>query len=365
MLELLIMACCLALNALLSGMEMAFVSVGKPQLRALARSGNREATRILNLRDNPERTLSVLQVGITLVGVLAAAIGGAGAEESLSPILENRFALSENAAEVLTILAITLPYTYLTVVVGELVPKSIALRDPAKVILKASRWLALMDRVFAPVVNLLEASTKRVLQFFCVRSHRDAAPTSDEPLDLESLSQDHRQYVLNLFHIRKQAVRDVFVPWSKVVAVARSQPAAEVSATIHASGHTRLPVLDGGAVVGILNTKEFMALRATGAETWEGIVRPVVQLQESDSLIRALKLMQEKRSHLSIVLSGTRPIGIVTMEDVFEEIIGDIYDEDDDGRLRRLLISARRDRLPEWLRPHPPGAPAAKPSLDQ
>ncbi len=345
------MAICLLINGFLSGLEMAFVAVGRPRLRELARTGNRDAQKILALRDNPERTLSVLQVGITLVGVLAAAVGGAGAEEAFSPILESRFALSENTAEIISILFIVLPYTYLSVVIGELVPKSLALRNPLSIILRGARWLILFDRAVSPVVSVLEWSTKRILSLFQKRTGHDVGTTPQEALilEVEGLSQDHKQYVMNLLAVRRKSVNDILLPWPQVVAVDLSQSVSEVADVIYSSGHTRLPVTSVGTVVGILHTKEFMALRSAGAEEWESIVRPIVQVQESDLLISALKVMQEKRSHLSIVFLGKTHTGIVTMEDIFEEIIGEIYDEDDDGRLKRIL-SARKDRLREWVK---------------
>ena len=169
-------------------------------------------------------------------------------------------------------------------------------------------------------------------------------------IDLETLSQEHRQYMLNLFDIRRKTIRDVMVPWEQVVSVSLSNSENQVATIIHTSGHTRLPVIGNGRVIGILHTKEFMALHTTGAKDWERIIRPTIQLRETDSLIQGLKLMQERHSHLSIVFASTVPIGIVTMEDIFEEIIGDIFDEDDDGRLKRILTTSRRDRLAQWVK---------------
>ncbi len=351
MIELLVMALCLSVNAILSGIEMAFVSATKPRLRDLARTGNRDAARLLKLRSNPERTLSVLQVGITLVGVVAAAIGGAGAEEAMSPILEAKLGVSENAAEALAILAVALPYTYLSVVIGELVPKTLALRNPTLIALKGTRWLILLDRVFSPIVSLLEWSTKRVLSVFRSNIKPESMSSGEDSLNLEDLTQEHRQYLFNLFDIRKKMIRDIMLPWQQVITVDVSQPMPAVAEIVFTSGHTRVPVLRSGVVVGILNTKEFTALHSSGSTEWESIIRPMVQVQGTDSLIRALKLMQEKRSHLSIVFLGSKRIGMVTMEDIFEEIIGEIYDEDDDGRLKRILQS-RKSRLANWI---PPG----------
>lgn len=335
--ELFVMFICLTLNALLAGAEMAFVTVGRPRLRELSRTGNKTATRILALRDNPERTLSVIQVGITLVGALAAAVGGAGAEEFLDPIFREKFGWSENTAEFVGILAVVIPFTYLSVVFGELVPKAVALRDPLKVVLVSAKWLILFDRILSPVITGLEWSTKKVLKVVLRKSKVTPPPTTPDTLELDELSHQARQYVLNLVSIEKKKVKDVMLPWDRVVSVAIDQPIEEVESLILSSGHTRLPVRRNGAVAGLINTKELLALRKAGAGEWGAIIRPIVPVQESDSLLRALRMMQERRSHLSIVFSGGALSGIVTMEDILEEVIGDIFDEDDDGALKRIL----------------------------
>jgi putative hemolysin len=339
MVELFIIGVCLLANALFAGTEMAFVTVSKPRLRELARTGNRVAHRILILRENPERTLSVIQVGITLVGIIAAAVGGAGAEEALSPILKNRLGLNETLAEILSIVIVVIPLTFLNVVAGELVPKAIALKNPIKIVSKSARWLIFFDRVLSPIVTALEWSTKKILKFFFYRS-KPEPPESSETVDLELLSLQTRQYVLNLVGVENKRIKDVLLPWSQVISVNTSLSPAEVEHKILTSGHTRLPVLEDDQVIGILNTKEFMALRRAGETHWVTLIRPQVQVQEGDSLLRAFRQMQEKRSHLSIVYNRRERTGIVTMEDILEEVMGDIYDEDDDGVLRRILSSA-------------------------
>jgi len=340
--EFIVIGACIGLNALLAAVEMAFVSVGKSSLRELARSGNVDARRILSLRDNPERTLSILQIGITLVGALAAAVGGAGAEEWIAPVFQAKFAISENAAETIAIFVIVLPLTYLSVVIGELVPKTLALRNPLAIVLRAARWLLLFDKLLAPAVNALEWSTKRFLRIFFRRSKPPSTeistPASEVAEQLEGLSKEHKQYVLNLVNIEKKRIKDVMLSWDRVNKIDFSNSAFQVEDVVLSCGHTRLPVVKENAVVGLLHTKEFIAFRKSGKESWDSIIRPILKIQESDSILRALRVMQERRSHLAIVYAGGgRLAGIVTLEDIIEEIVGDIYDEDDDGALQRVL----------------------------
>ena len=125
--ELAIVFLCVMFNALIAGAEMAFVAVSRPSLRELVRQGHKKAEVLLRLRECPERTLAVMQIGMTLVAALAGVVGGAGAEEQLSPVLE-RLGLNENTADTVAIGLVVVPLTYLTVVIGELVPKTLALK---------------------------------------------------------------------------------------------------------------------------------------------------------------------------------------------------------------------------------------------
>ncbi|MCM2281003.1 MAG: hemolysin family protein [Bdellovibrionaceae bacterium] len=347
MTELIIVFICLVLNALLAGYEMAFVSVTKPQLRQLAKSGATSAHRLLALRENPERTLSVVQVGITLVGMISAAVGGAGAEESFAPYFETRFGWSENVAEAVAILMIALPLTFLSVVLGELVPKSLALRNPLVFAMAGARWIGLADRLMAPLVSVLEVATKFILFFF----PRRATAIADVPasVDIEHLSKPTQQYVLNLVSVETRKARDVMVGWSTVNSVNETATRDQVASTVLNSGHTRLPVMSEGRVVGLLHTKEFITLLAAGEPQWQRLIRPVLRVRENAFALAALRAMQSQRSHLCVVVDAQdAPVGILTLEDVIEEVVGEIFDEDDDGRVRRFLsgVARRRGRSP-------------------
>lgn len=336
MLSALIILLCLILNAFLAATEAAFVAVSKPHLKELARKGHLEAKKALLMRDNPERTLSILQVGITIVGVTAAAISGAGAEELLKPFFMNRLHLSEDLSKFISIAAVVIPYTYINVVFSELLPKTLALRDPKKILFRNRPWLSLLDKILAPIVTFLESSTKLGLDIFFPR-FQAASEGFYESLDLTQLAQDHRQYLINLFNLEESTVRDVMIPWNTVVTTEITDNIAVVEMALIKSGHTRVPVLNQDEVVGMLHSKEFTAMRHLHGENWQELIRPHLTVKESDSLIRTLKLMQEKRCHLAIVYSIQKKEGIVTIEDILEEVIGEIYDEDDDGRATKII----------------------------
>jgi putative hemolysin len=351
--ELGVIMLCLFFNALLVGTEMAFVLVNKPTLRRLAREGQTGAAGLLRLREKPERTLSVIQIGITLGLSLAGAVSGAGAEEHLSPMIEKWLGVTENAADAIAIAMVVLPLMYATVVIGELVPKSLALKNPLKLALIAAPALSLFEKMLSPVITALEWSTKRflaVIRFMIRQSLEEPSPSDsmDTMVELGLLSTQHRQYVMNMVDLERKRIMDIYLPWNKVTAVDVAMTAQQVETIVISSGHTRLPVMRENDVVGILNTKEFAALRASGREDWGSVVRPVVELSLETPLLAGLRLLQERRMHMAIVYAGRERRGMVTLEDILEEVVGEIYDEDDDGMLRRVLGSgpiagSRRD----------------------
>jgi putative hemolysin len=341
--ELLIIAACLVLNGLFAAVEIAFVTVGKPLLRQLARVGNKDAQRLLFLRDSPERTLSVIQIGVTLVASLSAAVGGVGALQTVSPWIQNRLGISAGVSEASAVAIVVLPLTYINVLLGELVPKTLALKHPLQIVLKATFWLSTVERILDPVVTALEWSTRRVISALSLKGRRTDVVDSEQTVELEGLSLQTRQYVINLVGIEHKRVCDVLVPWDQVIYVRHDQSAEEVESVALTSGHTRLPVMLKGAVIGILNTKEFLSFKASGQDNWSTLIRPALRVQESDTILRAFRAMQELRSHLSVVYNKSQLSGIITMEDVLEEIIGEVYDEDDDSRLRRILATLRKE----------------------
>ena len=335
MFEIIVIVICLIINAFLAGSETAFIAVSKPTLRELVKQGDSSAKQLLSLRENPERTLSIIQVGITFVGAFAAAIGGAGAEEMISPWLISTFRLNEFVAELLSLSIVVIPLTYISVVIGELVPKTLALRRPLFIASKAAPWLQKFSVLISPIISLFEWSTKKILNSFPGKALVSEELTHEIPL-----SGPNRQYVLNLYKIETTTIREILVNWSEVIYVEEHQNQEQIENTIISSAHTRLPVLRNNQVVGILNAKEFLAFQKTGQSNWQSLLRPAINIDVNMFILSALRLMQEKRIHMAIVYDGTNKVGIVTMEAIFEEIVGDIYDEEDDGTLNRILSSA-------------------------
>ncbi len=333
MLEIIIILVCIFLNAFLAAYEMAFVSSPRPVLRKLAREGKVEAAKVLLRRDKPARTLSAIQVGISIVGLTSAAVGGAGAQATLFPYFE-KIGLNHYLSQGFSILLVVLPLTYFTVILGELVPKTLALRHPVRITLSGLFLLRILERIFSPLIFLLEWGTHRVLKLTSLISKYESylEPTATT-IELDTLSKQHRQYVINLVNIETKRIRDIMNPWKNVVAVSENDTIEEVTSVALQSGHTRLPVCgssESGDVVGILHTKELMVFADTGNLEWKRLLRPPVILRSDLRVLSALRVLQDKKSHMAIVYSEDNLLlGIVTLEDILEEVVGDIYDEDD------------------------------------
>lgn len=340
MTELIVVLVCLFLNMLLSGSEMAFVTVSRQQLKRIAPT-NKKAKLLLKLKENPERTLSVIQIGITLVGAIAAAVGGAGAEKTLSPYLSNALSISKQSADALAIALVVLPISYLSVVVGELLPKTIALRHPLSISLVAAQGLYFGEKILSPAVTILEKSTNLLVRLATIGNQK--IPNHEiHDIAIEDLPQQTKQYVVNLVSADKKVARDIMLPWKDVIYIRKEDTHDDVETIILNSGHTRLPVMDDNEIVGIINTKEFLALRER--QEWQSTIRPILKFKSFEPVFKILLKMQEQKSHMAVIYEQNKYIGLVTMEDIFEEIIGDIFDEDDDGLVKKILAAKSRRR---------------------
>lgn len=343
---------CLFLNACIAAFEMAFVSVRKSELRRLAKQKNSYAMHLLTLRENPERTLSVLQVGINLVGAYSAAIGGAGAEESVAPLIEKWFQISASAADITALILVVLPLTFFTVVVGELVPKSLALKHSTTIAVAGLPFLVVFDYLLNPLVVLLEKSTKFILNAVSSSKSQHQENPIETSVDLESVSSQGRQYVINLVNIESKKIKDLMIPWDNVHFVKEDDSIAEVTDMVLSSGHTRLPVVSEKGVIGIIHTKEFIALVHAGEDrSWSQLLRSVLKVQEEDFALPLLRMMQDKKSHMAIVYNSQKAVtGIIALEDILEEVVGDIADEDDESQFRKLFATQARNRSSMYQR---------------
>lgn len=344
MLEFLVVIICLLLNSFFAAFEMAFVTVTKEDFSESMDHFKSEITQIFLLKKNPERTLSVIQIGISLVGAISAAVGGNGAVESFSPFLEREFLISPTLAEAISVLAVIIPLTYLSVVFGELVPKTIALNNPKPILLYGIRFLTILDKICSPIITFLEKSTSFVLRKIGIQGTVDEVDNQGS-VTISYLPLFHQKFVMNLIELHHRKANDSMVKWENVIHLNFQDDEKQVEEILDISTHTRFPVIDGDTIVGLLHSKEFHSDKRKQNQPWQSIIRSVQTFKSNEKLLNIFVKLQEKKQHLAIISNNEGEfLGIITLEDIIEEIVGDIVDEVEDPSTIKLLLS--RTRIP-------------------
>lgn len=342
MLNFLIVVTCLFINAFFSAYEMAFVTVSREEIDELDEKGATHK-RLLRFKKNPERTLSVIQIGISLVGAIAAAVGGTGAVESLEPWFVREWGLTRAVAEALSVMVIIIPLTYFSVVFGELLPKTIALKHPLRVIELGTKVLALIDNFLSPIVTFLEISTHFLLKLLGLGTGPVEDESMGETVEIGNLPEYHQQFVKNLVSLKGRKVAKAMLPWDKVTYLKFSDSEEEVRMKILLTPHSRYPVIDGDVVVGILLKKELPMAELQSQSPWQSILHAVTRVKDSDRILEAFLKMQEKQIPLSVVMDARdKFVGIITIEDIIEEVVGDINDKSDYSKTSKLLANRAR-----------------------
>lgn len=350
MLELLAVLGLVAIGGVLAGAEMAIVTARRGRLEQAADAGSVRARAALRLRRNPERFLATVQIGITLVGAIAGAYGGSSLARQIEPLLRD-LGCGDTAPEIAFALVVAL-VTYLSVVFGELVPKSLALRFADRYALLIARPMVLLGWIGRPIVWLLSASSNLVLRVFGDRTNFVEAKLGREDLQhlVEEASEaggiDERtgQLVTRALEFTQMRVADVMVPRRFVQAVAVDADEAALRVVMLDQGHRRVPVFEGSIdhVVGYV-LREDVLLRL-----WNGQPLTIRELQrepffvpESMAAERTLRELQQRRLQLAIVVEEHGGIaGIVTLEDLIEELVGEIFHEHDSAPPRPIQREA-------------------------
>jgi putative hemolysin len=340
MLELAIIAILVALNGMLAGAELALVSARASRLARLAEDGSRGARAAIALRAEPERFLATVQVGITLIGAVAGAFGGSTLSVTLAALIREVPFLAEVAEELAFAIVVAL-ITYLSVVFGELVPKSLALRGAERYALLVARpmgWLAWIGR---PIVWLFAASSNLVLKLFHDHtSFLEGKVTRD---DFEAMVREARSagaldlstgaLVSRALEFATLRVDDVMVHRRAVVAVGRNASERELGEAIVGSGHRRIPVVgrDIDDVHGyVLRDDVMLRLWEKQPLLIDTLLRQPLFVPESMPAATALEDMRRRQLPLAIVLEEHGGMaGIVTIEDLVEELVGEIFHERD------------------------------------
>ncbi|WP_037605608.1 hemolysin family protein [Streptacidiphilus rugosus] len=324
--------------------EISLISLREGQIRALAERGTKRASRAAHLAADPNRFLASVQVGVTCMGFLSAAFGADTLAKKLSPLFVD-WGMSQGVADAVALVGLTLLISYVSLVLGELTPKRIGLQRAESIAVAAAPLVDAISRVLRPVIWLLSVSTNLMVRVLGgdPKAGRNAM-SSEELRGLVAanteLGSDERQLIGEVFAAGERQLREVMVPRTEVTFLDAAQQVAEVREEVTAYPHSRYPVVDGSydLVVGFVHVKDLYRADALG--TVRDIARPVKLLPATKRVLPSMSEMRHEGHHLAIVVDeygGTA--GIVTLEDLVEEVIGEIRDEYDSQELsttRRL-----------------------------
>jgi putative hemolysin len=317
--------------------EMALVSLRESQLKSLSHRGRRGEI-VAKVAANPNRFLSAVQIGVTLMGFLSAAFGGATLADGLSPHLQ-KLGLPESIADTAALVLITILISYVSIVLGELAAKRLALQRAETFALGLA---PLVDKIASgarPVIWLLSRSTDLVVRALGGDPNANREVMTDEELrDLvsahESLGEEERKIVDDVFEAGSRQLRELMLPRTEVDFLDAEMPAYKAVKFAAERPHSRYPVMNGSAddIVGFVHVRDlFDPAVATRSVRVGDLAREVLMLPDTAKLLPTLTEMRRRSTHLAIVLDeygGTA--GIVTLEDLVEELIGDIKDEYDE-----------------------------------
>jgi putative hemolysin len=330
------------MNGFFSGSEIAVISVRRSRIEQLIAEGKTSARVVGRLKDESDRFLATVQIGVTLVGVLASAVGGASAVAYLGPMLQQ----SDNVflqrwGEALAIGIVVVVISYLSLVVGELVPKSLALRYPEQIACAVARPLDFFSRIFSGAVKVLTVSSNFLLFFSGSGAKSTEALVSEEEVkyliregaEKGVFDDTEREFIHSVFDFADTSVREVLTPRTEILALEVQTPCPEALHAMIENGFSRMPVYEEDLehIIGIVHIKELLRAREQGqTASLRDFLHPAYFVPDSMQISHLLRELQVRRAHMAIVVNefGT-VIGIATIEDILEEIVGEIRDEFD------------------------------------
>ena len=348
LLELVVIAVLILLNGFFACSEFAIISIRKSKVAQLVAEGDERAKLVEEQQKDPPRLLAIVQIGVTLVGSTASAVGGIIAVEHLKPWLQKLpYEVVSNAAEPIAVSIVVIILSYLLLIFGELVPKTIGLQYADIMALRLARPIYLLERIGGIVVSLLTLSCKGVLFIMGVKGKAQAFITREEVQHIVAEGRDtgvfsatEHEYIKNIFDFTHTSVREVMVPRMRMAALDLELSRREMINLIVENQYSRYPVFRGSVenIAGFIHGKDFLGRIVTDPDfDINAIVRPPFYVPEGKKVNELLKEMQRKRIHMALVVDEYGGIsGLATTEDLLEELVGEIEDEHDIGEPRRV-----------------------------
>ena len=345
--QLLLQLLLILVNAFFAASEIAVVSLNANKLRKDAEDGNKKAARLLKLVEQPTSFLSAIQIGITLAGFLGSAFAAENFSDRLVRWLidDVKFTLlSESALGTLSVVVITVILSFFTLVLGELVPKRIAMHAPMKVAAFTTPVVRVVAVIMKPIIKLLSVSTAGMLWLFGIKDKSEEEKVTEDEIRLMvdigeetgTIDAKEREMIDNIFDFDNSTAKDVMTRTPDVVSVSLADSQEQILTVLRDCGFSRLPVWQdepGKNMVGILIAREYLLnLRSEQPKPLRDMLRPAFLVPETIPCDKLFSEMQKDQRHMVAVINEYGEMaGIVTLEDLIEEILGNIYDESDDA----------------------------------
>jgi len=352
--EIFVIIAMLLINAVFAAYELALASLSTGRIKHLAEQNIKGAASALFMKSRQEASLAVVQIGITIVGAIMAATGGAEAEKWITPYIEAIFHFSHGLSRVIAIGLIVLPLSALTITIGELVPKTLALKNNEKICLMLSPTMKIFSFFVYPLVIAFEWVTKLIVRLF-ERKMKSFSQAEFGVVELRAqaralrteriINSEQERMIIGASNLSKIKVKDIVIPSEDIVTLYADGSLAEHFVTVHLEAYTRFPVVekqrDPHTIIGYVNIKELLFLAKTHPEnpSLREIVRPMLAFLPDTSIGEAFSSMMKDHVHLALIRNHDgKIVGMITLEDILEEVIGDVQDEFD--RLPKHITSS-------------------------
>lgn len=327
--KILLLLLLIIINGIFSATEIAFLSLNKYELKKEIKKGNKKAIKIRDLLNDSSTFLSAIQIAITLSGFLASAFAAESFASEISEKLNISFIDPESLTNILVIL-ITLILSYITLVFGELVPKKIGLAYSKKIAFSMVEIINTVIKVFKPFIFILRVTVDFFTRILKIKKQTE---NSEEELknniidsELEELE---KNLLFNVFEFNDTTLKQIMTPINEAIFIDTSDNKETIIEKLKTYKYTRFPVIENEKIIGVINIKDMILNRQEG-NTIKKYIRNLIPLNSNMVIDDAFLLLRSKHEAMAKVIENKECIGIITMEDIVEEIVGEIYDEYDD-----------------------------------
>lgn len=336
--EFLVLLLLILLNGFFSLMEVAFITSEKEKIEGININNTKNISKILNYMNEPERYLSSIQVGITLIGIVSGVFSGITLTDDFAVLIDNIEIIRGYAREVALVIVVG-SVTYLSIVIGELVPKTIGMKNPEKILVSFFPIINIFNIIFHPFVIILSLSTRVIIKIIKIE-----VKTEEEKDFLKEIvgftaiaarknriNKTQEQIINNAVEIQNKKISDIMVHKKDIKSLDARQSISEAMIEAHIHHHTRFPLVEDDNIIGYINFKDIMnALKLSrGKPNLKGISRPIYRVNKNENVGDVMQKLIKNHQHIAIVEENEIVIGMITLENVLEAVVGNIEDEYD------------------------------------